>query len=670
MIKIEPPEGWEPPASASQVVEDSDLKEMRAQGPGTEATTDLDSKKTKGSSTGQTPSAKPQRQVVVGKKKQPGKKQSSSKQPTPSKEQPVLPNDQWTNQSSRQKQKVVFLICSAAGLLIVVLAVIGFLVSKISNNRNLAQDNSGDKVDVANPDPGGNDNPISKDKAKDADISDKKKAEVKDKKKVDKKEFGKVDPADDKTKKDDDKTKKDIAKKNNVDDGKNGKKAGGNNPTLISGSPDGKGDGLAKKGDGSRSPEEKDGTGPSLEQNQSILDRLGDKMKGVLSNSVQDLRSDSFNIDHDSQIGIGSIYIPKPREMTVKVDSWLGSKVHAISIPEMPLNQFLRTISIGSNLPIKLDIDAMIYKGIDHRALVKFEGESTTFQLILEQTLQPLGLEFEKKEWGVLVLPTKLDEIIEREYEFFQLDDESDEKYEEVAAFIKTRFAPKSWLETGGAGDVVREGRKFRIKNTAKVHYWIGRYFDRINRSRTESKKESDKKSLPTLLVSANDGLNVSSELDIIVAQPIRTVFAKVADETGVTISLDWPALMAEGWNPNTKITWEPKGKPLRVPLDQMVRSMKLSYRVIDPKTIQITSRRMVDNVYSLEIYSCALIRSKISEYQLRTQVLSAFGDQFDRTRGMSAMYYEPAQCIVAVLPQPLHKRLERILEIIESDKK
>jgi hypothetical protein len=166
---------------------------------------------------------------------------------------------------------------------------------------------------------------------------------------------------------------------------------------------------------------------------------------------------------------------------------------------------------------------------------------------------------------------------------------------------------------------------------------------------------------------SASGALQVSSNLNLLVAKPIQKVIDQIEQEVGISILVDWPSLISEGWTPDTEIPWESNGEPFVKTLQETLRSMKLDYRVVDAKTIELTTRKKNESTLSMEVYPCAEILKKTKLAVFRNQLETGIGNKINAQAGMSATYDSSCQCIVAVLPQPLHRRLERILELMKK---
>ena len=640
MIKVEAPDGWVPPESASQVVDDSDLTDLRN---GQQATA------TKSAAT-----QKPQRQVVVGQSSK--KKASPKKQVQKSGDQPVLPDSSWTNQSAKNKQKIALMICAAAGVLILALSLIGFLVVRSSNHKSkkpddIAKETSHSKVEFPSK------------KAEDKKSADKK-TETKKESDPKSKSGNAKESEKDKSQK-----KPVISGSDGKDDKKKADEKGAENPLVVrSETKNGAGKADAKK-TAKAAP-----LNPEMQKNKtSLLDKLGQTSALIRNqNTTSDLRAGTNTIDHEESIGIGKIHVAKPVFKAPKIDVFLNSRIPEIALPEMPLSKFVNTISRLSNIPIKLDIDSFQYKALDFKNTVKYSGKDTNYLTILEETLHPLGLEFVKKDWGLIVRPTDLDKVITRNYEIFELEGAEDKEYEGVTQFLTKQFVPNSWFEKGGPGQIKREGRKFSIQQTAKLHFFIEQYFKKLNEAneiKLGKLKADEAKSLMTNWSSISKAMSATSELSIIVAKPIQDVLAKVESETGMTILIDWESLVSEGWTLRTNISWEGKGKPVEKTLTETLRSMQLGMRVVDAKTIEITSRKRVNRALTFEVYSYHEILEKIPRGLFQDRVSGAFSDKINVRSGMYAYFDDASDSIISILPQPLHRRLEKIIQIMSQEK-
>ena len=66
---------------------------------------------------------------------------------------------------------------------------------------------------------------------------------------------------------------------------------------------------------------------------------------------------------------------------------------------------------------------------------------------------------------------------------------------------------------------------------------------------------------------------------------------------------VDWPSTAQANWLPTTKSTLSGQDQPLSKLLDSWLDPLQLGYRVIDSKTIQITSQPTLESRPDVEIY-------------------------------------------------------------------
>ena len=383
-------------------------------------------------------------------------------------------------------------------------------------------------------------------------------------------------------------------------------------------------------------------------------------------------------IEESGRYGVGSIFISKPREVSLDVavalEFELGIETRAMSFP-----QALRRLSMLSMIPIQLDTSTLQAHGIDFHFDAKLDGQLASVSKILDQLVAERRMQWLAQPWGVLITAQDHEVLVEREYEIFEFDSEPEKSYEAIENFIRRHFGRGTWVvaEEGGMSTLERQGRKFLIQQTPAWHQTIGEFFDKMNRAHAmvsgedpargpDSGEADADEFFLSQSAAASELLGQDSQLHQPVAQPMLELFSQVERETGLCILVDWRSVLADGWNANALIPWA-GNQPLQKTLQDIVFAMDLEYTVIDSTTVELTTRQAAQNQLQLEVFPCHRI-VKTGKLKLLEDLLGySVGRRYNPQAGMFFDYESESKCILAILPQDLQRKLELAWEFVDE---
>ena len=142
-------------------------------------------------------------------------------------------------------------------------------------------------------------------------------------------------------------------------------------------------------------------------------------------------------------------------------------------------------------------------------------------------------------------------------------------------------------------------------------------------------------------------------------------ILDQVRKDTGIQILVDWRAVAELGWTPEAETTVSANDQPLSEVLESMLRPMELAYRVLDGKTLEITTPAILATRTEVEFYPVGRL---LSEQQTPAQLLERIRGELglkapgDPAPGGALQIDPPSQYLIAGLPQPQQRRLAELL--------
>jgi hypothetical protein len=142
--------------------------------------------------------------------------------------------------------------------------------------------------------------------------------------------------------------------------------------------------------------------------------------------------------------------------------------------------------------------------------------------------------------------------------------------------------------------------------------------------------------------------------------RPLTRILNHLEEAADMTLLVDWEALLAEGWPPQTTTALIVEDQPLATALDELLTPMDLAWRAIDEDTVQITSQTALESRPELEFYSVApQIDAGADPEKLVADLKTKLGDDRFAAAGLGAIEFDtPSKCLVVRLPQAFQRKL------------
>lgn len=349
---------------------------------------------------------------------------------------------------------------------------------------------------------------------------------------------------------------------------------------------------------------------------------------------------------------------PEPRE--IDLAARLADPMLEVEFTGQKLSDVLQFLSDFSTIPITLDPDALALPWSNITAAVPVHAKLTnaTFEEVLTAVLKPLRLEAQKLESQIVI--TRSATVKTAKSPIDDLTEGDAAKTKQLLEMLTLLVAPESWKEAGGVGSLSVHGNELVVENTELAYAEVLQVCERLRQARgLRPKGAASAELFPLERRTARAAAKLDQPLTLNFGQP--TLLVKILDrleeETGTQILVDWQAAGEIGWPPDCDATVTLEKTPLREALQRLLGPMDLTFRVIDAKTIQVTTPEALESKPEIEAYQAGDLAATPEDAKALLQRISdALGD-------VPLRWDASSKALLARLPQPEHEKLAALLD-------
>jgi hypothetical protein len=233
---------------------------------------------------------------------------------------------------------------------------------------------------------------------------------------------------------------------------------------------------------------------------------------------------------------------------------------------------------------------------------------------------------------------------------------------------VQRLVAPETWRSSGGRGSVEPQGRKLMVEQTADVHHQVLVFCQKLRRARGVPLRGHfgpDDFALTTRLDRAAETLAQPVTAGFHEPTPLMEILAYLGQETGTFLLIDRLELSRAGLSDQAKTTLTAEDQPLAEALGEALGPLGLSFRIVDRRTLQITTQKAVEARLQIEFYP---ISEKLSAGASAEAVIEQVKDRVAGTTwsdagGPGVVHFdEPSGHLIVLQSQPVQAALRRFL--------
>lgn len=400
----------------------------------------------------------------------------------------------------------------------------------------------------------------------------------------------------------------------------------------------------------------------------SFIDEVGpledlftDPGIGVAINDFGEYRQDSL-------IGLGNIFVPRPRALNLDFEKQLGEVYPELQVDQVSLMEFVRILNLITGIPIQFDAHSVVYGHLLPMEKITWSGTDKSLVDIINEALRELNLVAipDPNDKLVMIAFKDNDVIAARKFSLDPVLAGDDAQRGLLVELIKITTGPDRWtLENVPLRFEVGE-TEVALESTGILYDEVRFLLDRLAAAARLNANPDDvaaQEAARSFWTKSAAVFEAEGKVNEIQMQPVNQIMNQVAENESLVVIPDWRSLQAEGWNSDTQMPWPGEGESVEETLTNITSSMGLAWRLLGPAMVEITSKEMYRNGTRCEVYPCAPVLKKYSVEQVMSVLQTQLSSEVQKTKSWTRVDYYPAcNCIVATLPDPLQIRLEVIL--------
>lgn len=342
-----------------------------------------------------------------------------------------------------------------------------------------------------------------------------------------------------------------------------------------------------------------------------------------------------------------------------------------IRFPDVPLGRALAVLAELTGIPIVTDRVALRDRGLSLESSVQFQANQERVSNILTALLRDKGLIF-IATGNQLIITSAESGTAPQEKKTYPINHliHSHSSPTDVARLVQQFITPASWEDPNNPAELHLEGTTLQVRQTPLAQHAIKTFLRRLETARelallgAQAPEPPERASLATRWQRAEPLLQ--RPLSCGTSEPLllSNYLGRLAYRAKINILLDEVEILRTGRSSSTKITANSKRQPLETLLTTAVEPLGLTWRVIDEKTIEVTSPAKVEQTAEIEFYRLPVSVADNPEQfvaNLRQQVAP---DRWFPSGGEGRIVFDrPSGFLIVQQAQPIQREVAAYLQ-------
>ncbi|MEZ6098400.1 MAG: hypothetical protein R3E01_05460 [Pirellulaceae bacterium] len=316
--------------------------------------------------------------------------------------------------------------------------------------------------------------------------------------------------------------------------------------------------------------------------------------QGIASTGSVDQNSvDSVGNGEDSAVVSGPTKGPLP---DVDVAARLQDPIDRLVIAQdnaVTFASFVRFFSRLTTIPVTVDPEALQFVNLSPDKKVTVNLSDGTAAGLMEAVLAGTHLSYVIQQGQVRITRGNSGQMRTATYGVGDLLEGNDEDKAALLALFKQMVAPGTWKDDGGSGRLEWSDGKLAVTQSEAAHFETLLLCEKLRVARGLSPRSRYPDSLfrlEPLAEQAGPLLNQLVSFRALRPQPFRAIVERMEEAGNCRIWVDWMALAEEGWGPLTEQSVVLEHRRLADALAELLAPMGLTYRIVDKRTLEITT--------------------------------------------------------------------------------
>ena len=364
----------------------------------------------------------------------------------------------------------------------------------------------------------------------------------------------------------------------------------------------------------------------------------------------------------------GSLVRVPPRN--VDVDARLGDPLAAVEFHQSPLCQFLADLSQLSAVPISLDIDALSEMNLSADLPVSVQLQNATLAGILDESLVVHGLGWRAVGHQIEVGRPSSQELRRVRYSVADLAGDSPESRRQFAEMVHSLVEPSGWSEANGLATSEWSEGALMITANASAHAQLLVLCEKLRLARglpLKSRIDPARFHLDSRTAHAKAALDAPITVNFARPESLEKIVAYLRSTTRLNLLIDNVALAEDEMSAESEGAMVAQQQPFGAALTSLLEPMELTYRVIDDRTLEITTPKAAARHAEVEFYPASnLLAAGADGHELIARItreLNAAAPAPPAALPPTIEFDAPSKYLIVRAPQSLQHRVESLLD-------
>ena len=355
-----------------------------------------------------------------------------------------------------------------------------------------------------------------------------------------------------------------------------------------------------------------------------------------------------------------------PRD--VDVEARLADQLPEVELQNVPLWRFVNQVSQLSTIPITIDVDELAEMNLSVDSPVSVQAKDATVSGVLDEALTPHGLAPRVVKDQLIIGRAASVGLRRVRYAVGDLVGEKPDAQQQdrFAKLVHALVAPASWKEGGGEGTSVWSDGALVVEQTESAHAQMLVLCEKLRVARSlplRSKLAAERFRLEPRAERAKAALSAPVTANFGRPEPLPHILAYLGEAAHVRLLIDHASLADEQMSGETEAYVTVQKLSLGQALAALLEPLELTYRVIDERTIEITTPRAAARRAELEFYSVAHTPGSESELIASVrQELATAGISASLLDGIAIRYDAPGHALLVRAPQSVQVQVQAAL--------
>ncbi len=293
----------------------------------------------------------------------------------------------------------------------------------------------------------------------------------------------------------------------------------------------------------------------------------------------------------------------------VDVETHLTDRVAGVNYRGVPLVRLLDELSLLSTIPFSLDADVLAELNVSPDVPVTLRTKETTVSGVLDEALGPLGLSYSVVGHQLVISRPAQGELRRVRYAVSDLAGETAESNAAFKGLVEAIIDPTAWKEAGGKATAQWIDGALVVTAGESTHAQLLVFCEKLRVARglpLKSKFDPARFRLEPRTSAAVAMLAEPVTANYGRPESLARILSYLRGTTHLTLLVDHAALAEQRTSIDMQGTLAADHQPLGETLTALLEPMELTWRVVGPRAIEVTTPQAAARHGEVEYYPAA----------------------------------------------------------------